>query len=93
MAQNLIKKINPSQINSQQGAIQAIQELKSMGLPTDIVNKVNKYINSPITNMALNSLGVDKNQFKTGLQSVLGQPDISSAGNTSHLLDGIDQLR
>lgn len=92
MAQNLIKKINPAQINSHQGAMQAMQELRAMGLPVDIVNQVNKYINSPIANMALNGLGLDKKEFKTGLQSVLGQPD-SSAGNTSHLLDGIDQLK
>lgn len=93
MAQNLIKKINPSQINSQQGAIQAIQELKSMGLPSDIINKVNQYINSPIANMALNGLGINKQEFQNGLQSVLGQQPDFSAANTSHLLDGIDQLK
>lgn len=93
MAQNIIKKINPAQINSHQGAMQAIQELKSMGLPPDIINKVNQYINLPIANIALNGLGINKQEFQNGLQSVLGQQSDFSAGNTSHLIDGIDQLK
>lgn len=90
MATNLIRKINPQQINSQQAAIQAIQELKTFGLPADIVTKVNQYINSPVANIALSSLGIDKKQFKNGLQSVL-EPDVSAC-STSPLLMGIDQL-
>lgn len=77
-------------INSQQGAIQAIQQLKSFGLPPDIVNKVNQYINSPVANVAFSTFGIDKQQFKNGLQSVL-EPD-TSACSTSPLLSGIDQL-
>lgn len=93
MAQNIIEKINPSQINSKEQAIQAMQNLKAMGLPSDIINKVNSYINSPLTNMALTGLKINKNEFQNGLQSVLGQQPDFSAGNTSHLLDGIDQLK
>ncbi|DAB01936.1 TPA: hypothetical protein CPT96_03260 [Candidatus Gastranaerophilales bacterium HUM_10] len=91
MTTNLLKKINPMTINSQQGAVQALQKLKTMGLPADIVNQVNRYINSPVANIAFNSLGINKQDFKNGLQSVLG-PD-ASARCTSSILSGIDQLK
>lgn len=93
MATNLIKKINPQSINDEQGAINALGELQSMGLPDSIVNQVNRYINSPITNMAFNGLGINKKEFTNQLHAVLGKRMTPLTSKSSPLLQGIDQLK
>lgn len=93
MATKLLQEINPQAINTQNDAINAINKLKSYGLPQDIVEKINKYTNHPITNMAINSLGINKNDFTNGLQSLMKSDTGSTLRNTSPLLQGIDQLK
>ena len=93
MATDLIKKINPQNISDEQGAINALGELQSMGLPPSIVNQVNRYINSPVANMAFKGLGINKKEFTNQLQSVLGKRMTPLTSNSSPLLQGIDQLK
>lgn len=93
-----LEMIDPSQIKTKQDAIKAMQNLKSSGLPDSIINKVNLYLNNPIATPIMAGLGINKEEFKNGLQSII-QPDNSSAStggynpaNYSSLLQGIDQL-
>lgn len=73
--------------------MQVLESLKNNGLPSDIINKVNSYLNSPIATPIMGALGINKTDFKNGLQSLF-QPDNTSAlTKTSSLLQGIDQLK
>lgn len=84
--------VDPSAIKTKEDAIQVFQNLRSRGLPPEIINKVNSYLNNPIATPVLASLGFCKQDFKDGLQSIV-QPDLPSAGSTSPILQGIDQLK
>lgn len=85
--------VDPSKIQTKEDAIRELQNLRSNGLPPDIINKVNSYLDSPVANTAMNLLGINKTDFKQGLQAI-SQSDLSSA-STKHstLLQGIDQLK
>jgi hypothetical protein len=84
--------LNPSQIRTQADAQRAIQSLKSQGLPPNILNSVNNYLNYPLATPIFSMLGINKQDFKNGLQSII-QPDTPSAlTSNSSLLSGIDQL-
>lgn len=93
MATDLIKKINPQGINDQQGAINAIGQLQSIGMPDSIFNQVNRYINSPITKKALDWAGINQNEFTNQLHAVLGKRITPLTSKSSPLLQGIDQLK
>jgi hypothetical protein len=58
-----------------------------------VAPRLNAYLDNPLAAPMLGFLGIDKQEFKSGLQS-LCQPDNSSALTTTHspLLQGIDQL-
>jgi hypothetical protein len=85
--------LDPSKIKTQADATKAIQSLKSQGLPPDIFNAVNNYLNNPLATPIMSALGINKEEFKNGLQSVF-QPDTPSAlTSKSSLLSGIDQLK
>ena len=92
MATKLLKEINPQAITNQNEAMNALNKLKSYGLPPNIIDKVNQYTNHPIANMAFGSLGINKQNFTNGLQAIM-KPDITSASRSTSLLQGIDQLK
>lgn len=72
--------------------MQVLQSLKNNGLPPEVFNRVNLYLNNPLATPILSALGVNKQDFKNGLQAII-QPDRPSAlTNSSSLLSGIDQL-
>lgn len=84
--------IDPSTIKTRNDAARVLQNLKQSGLPPTVLSKVNDYINSPIAGPIFKAIGVEKQDFQKGLQSI-NQPDQTSALTTSSLLNGIDQLK
>ena len=50
--------LNPSQIRTQADAQRAIQSLKSQGLPPNILNSVNNYLNYPLATPIFSMLGI-----------------------------------
>ena len=84
--------IDPSKIRTKSDAIQVLNNLKQNGLPADILNRVNGFLNNPLATPSIGALGYDKKDFSNGLQSLF-QPDNSALTNTSSLLLGIDQLK
>lgn len=89
--QKALQTIDPTSIKTRDDAIKVLNNLMSNGLPPAVLSKVNSYINNPIATPILGALGVNKQDFKNGLQSIT-QPDIPSAQQNSSLLSGIDQL-
>ena len=87
-----LQTIDPSKIRTKSDAIQVLNNLKQNGLPADILNRVNGFLNSPLATPIIGALGYDKKDFSNGLQSIF-QPDNSALTNTSSLLLGIDQLK
>ena len=88
-----LKIIDPSEIQTKEQAMQALQKLRSSGLPPIDINRLTELTNNPLMNMGFNALGINKQEFKNGLQS-LCQPDNPSVmANTIPLLQGIDQLK
>lgn len=86
--------VDPTQIRTKEDAVRAFQQIKNnVGLPDDLMTKVNTYLNNPIATPIMGALGINKQDFKNGLQSII-QPDTNSAltKNNSSLLQGIDQL-
>ncbi|MGN1125556.1 MAG: hypothetical protein ACI4SM_05155 [Candidatus Gastranaerophilaceae bacterium] len=57
------------------------------------MSRVNNYLNNPLATPIMGALGINKQEFQNGLQSIF-QPDTTSAltKNNSSLLQGIDQL-
>lgn len=87
-----LQMIDPTQIKTQQDAINVLQKLKTNGLPPDIINRANAYLNMPMANTILGVLGVNKQDFQNGLQSLNQLDNTSALTNTNSLLSGIDQL-
>ncbi len=73
--------------------MQVFQNLRNNGLPNEVINKVNNFLNNPLANPMLNAIGLNKTEFKQGLQSII-QPDNNSALTSKNsLLQGIEQLK
>lgn len=85
--------VDPSKIQTKEDAIRELQKLRNNGLPPDIINKVNSYIDSPVANTAMNLLGINKSDFKNGLQAITRSDLPSTSTSYSALLQGIDQLK
>ena len=86
--------IDPTRIKTKEDAIRVFQQIKGdVGLPPDLMTRVNNYLNNPLATPIMGALGINKQEFKNGLQSII-QPDTNSAltNNNSSLLQGIDQL-
>ena len=86
--------IDPTQIKTKEDAVKAFQQINNtLGFPPDLMTKVNNYLNNPLATPIMGALGINKQDFKNGLQSII-QPDNTSAltKNNSSLLQGIDQL-
>ena len=85
--------LDPSQIKTQADAQRAIQSLKSQGLPPDILNSINNYLNNPLAVPIMGALGINKKDFQNGLQSLFQLDTPSALTSNSSLLNGIDQLK
>ena len=91
--QKALQTVDPTTIKTRDDALRVLQSLQSNGLPPEILRRVDGYLNNPLATPIMGALGINKQEFKNGLQS-LSQPDYSSAStNTSSLLRGIDQLK
>lgn len=88
-----LEMIDPTEIQTKEQAIQALQKLRSSGLPPIDLSRMNNILNNPMTNMGLNFLGINKQEFKNGLQSISQLDNSSAMANTLPLLQGIDQLK
>lgn len=87
-----LQTIDPSKIKTKNDAINALNNLRQNGLPADILNRANSFLNNPLATPIIGALGYDKKDFRNGLQSLF-QPDNSALTNTSSLLSGIDQIK
>lgn len=88
-----LKIIDPTEIQTKEQAIQALQKLKSSGLPPIDLSRLNELTNNPLMNMGFNALGINKQDFKNGLQSICQPDNPSVMAKTLPLLQGIDQLK
>ena len=85
--------VDPSKIQTKEDAMRELQNLRNNGLPPEVINKVNSYIDSPVANTAMSLLGINKTDFKQGLQAITRSDLPSTSTNYSALLQGIDQLQ
>lgn len=90
--QQALQTVDPSSIKTRDDALRVINQLKTQGLPSGIFDRVTQCISSPLATPILGALGLDKQEFKNGLQS-LNQLDTPSALTNRSLLQGIDQLK
>ena len=88
-----LELIDPTEIQTKDQAIQALQKLRSSGLPPIDLGRMNNILNNPLANMGLNFLGINKQDFKNGLQSISQLDNSSATAKTLPLLQGIDQLK
>jgi hypothetical protein len=87
--QKAFQTVNPSTIKTREDALAV---LRNNGIPPQVFEQVHAYLDSPIATPILGALGLSKQEFRNGLQSLI-QPDTSSASTNSSLLQGIDQLK
>ena len=90
--QQALNTVDPTAIKTKADAQKVLQNLQSNGLNTDVLTRLNKYLDTPFAAPILGALGIQKQDFRNGLQS-LTQPDAPSALTNSSLLQGIDQLK
>ena len=91
--QKALQTVDPTTIKTRDDAIRVLQGLKQNGLPSSVIDKVDNYLNNPLANPILGALGVNKQDFKNGLQSICQPDNPSVMANTFPLLQGIDQLK
>lgn len=84
--------VDPTAIKTREDAQRVLQNLQSNGLNPNVLNKLNGYLNTPFAGPILGALGMNKQDFQKGLQSIF-QPDNTSALTDRSLLQGIDQLK